>query len=210
MCVEKYKWRGYNFVGTKKMEFYFVKDFKKKYRFFSSPPIQQIEVNFNKWQKMWEEAKRRLLLLHPRMISQEQAFERGLNIKNSATHIYYSGNQDKEKIKRKFIFFLHKQRSKHFILLILETLLLPISGIMAFLPGPNIFFYVLFLVMIIQWRALKGIKIMIRKDHEFVYSPLLREWEAAVKSENTEKMQAVIKKIEQKLSINKIQKILYK
>jgi len=81
---------------------------------------------------------------------------------------------------------------------------------MAFLPGPNIFFYVLFLVMIIQWRALKGIKIMIRKDHEFVYSPLLREWEAAVKSENTEKMQAVIKKIEQKLSINKIQKILYK
>jgi len=97
MCVEKYKWRGYNFVGTKKMEFYFVKDFKKKYRFFSSPPIQQIEVNFNKWQKMWEEAKRRLLLLHPRMISQEQAFERGLNIKNSATHIYYSGNQERKK-----------------------------------------------------------------------------------------------------------------
>jgi hypothetical protein len=208
--VEKYKSRGYNFVIKIKMEFYFAKDFKKKYRFFSSPPIRPIDVNFNRWQKMWEEAKRRLLLLHPRMISQEQAFERALNLKNSVSEIYYSGSQNKDRIKRKFIFFLHKQRSKHFFLLIIETLLLPISGIMAFLPGPNIFFYVLFLLMIIQWRALKGIKIMIRKDHEFVYSPLLEEWEVAVKSEDPEKMQMVIEKIESKLSINKIKKILYK
>jgi len=194
----------------KKMEFYFVKDFKEKYRFFSSPPLQQIEVDFNKWQKMWEEAKKRLLLLHPKMISREQAFERALNTNNSGIKIYYSGSQNKKRIRKKFVFFLHKQRSKHFVLLILETLLLPISGIMAILPGPNIFFYVLFLVMIIQWRALKGIKILIKKDQEFVHSPLLREWDSAVESQNQEQMQKIIKEIEQKLSINKIKKILYK
>jgi len=194
----------------KKMEFYFVKDFKEKYRFFSSPPLQQIEVDFNKWQKMWEEAKERLLLLHPKMISREQAFERALNLNNSAIKIYYSGSQTKKRIRKKFVFFLHKQRSKHFILLILETLLLPISGIMAILPGPNIFFYVLFLVMIIQWRALKGIKILIKKDQEFVHSPLLREWDSAVESQNQEQMQKIVKEIEQKFSINKIKKILYK
>ena len=192
------------------MEFYFVKDFKEKYRFFSSPPLQQIEVDFNKWQKMWEEAKKRLLLLHPKMISREQAFERALNTNNSGIKIYYSGSQNKKRIRKKFVFFLHKQRSKHFVLLILETLLLPISGIMAILPGPNIFFYVLFLVMIIQWRALKGIKILIKKDQEFVHSPLLREWDSAVESQNQEQMQKIIKEIEQKLSINKIKKILYK
>jgi hypothetical protein len=194
----------------KKMEFYFVKDFKEKYRFFFFFFLQQIEVEFNKWQKMWEEAKERLLLLHPKMISREQAFERALNLNNSGIKVYYSGSQNKKKIRKKFVFFLHKQRSKHFILLILETLLLPISGIMAILPGPNIFFYVLFLVMIIQWRALKGIKILIKKDQEFVHSPLLREWDSAVESQNQEQMQKIIKEIEQKFSINKIKKILYK
>lgn len=192
------------------MEFYFVKDYKKNYRFFSSPSIHKIEVNFTKWQKMWEEAKRRLLLLPPKILSQEQAFEKAVNIRNSESKIYYSGIPNKEEIKKKFIFFLRKQRSKHFFILVLETLLLPISGLMAFLPGPNIFFYVLFLIMYIQWRALKGIKILINKNNEFVCSPLLKEWETAVKSADSGQMQAVMDKIKQKLSIKKIQKILYK
>ncbi|MFW6139915.1 MAG: hypothetical protein ACOC5S_00990 [Acidobacteriota bacterium] len=192
------------------MEFYFVKDFKKRYRFFSSPVVRETQVNFTKWQKMWEEAKKRLLLLPPRILGQEQAFERGLKLKDSKTIIYHSGRQDKDRIRKKFTFFLLKQRSKHIALLVAETLLLPITGLMAFLPGPNIFFYVLFLILYIQWRAFRGIKILLHKNHEFVYSPLLGEWEAAVKSQDPERMKEVIKKIDQKLSIHKIQKILYK
>jgi len=192
------------------MEFYFVKDFKKRYRFFSSPSIRPIDVHFTKWQKMWEEAKKRLLLLPPRILSQEQAFEKALRGRDSETRIYFSGSHDRSQIKKKFIFYLRKQRSKHLVLLVLETLLLPVSGLMAFLPGPNIFFYVLFLVMYIQWRAFKGIKVLIHKNHGFISSALLEEWEKAVELGAANKMERVINKIERELSINKIRKILYK
>jgi hypothetical protein len=96
------------------------------------------------------------------------------------------------------------------LFLIIEALLLPVSGLMAFLPGPNIFFYVLALIMYTQWKALRGIKVLIKKDHEFIDSPLLEEWEAAVESGKPEEMQAAMKKINNELCIDKIQKILYK
>lgn len=64
--------------------------------------------------------------------------------------------------------------------------------------------------MYTQWKALKGIKVLINKDHEFIDSPLLEEWEAAVESGEPGQMQVVIKKIDNELCIDKIQKILYK
>jgi hypothetical protein len=191
------------------MDYYFVKDFKKNYRFFSSHPIHPIEVNFTKWRKRWEEAKRRLMMLPPKILSQEQAFERALKIKDQETIIYYSGIKDKDRMKRKFSLFLEKQRSKHFFLLLFETILLPISGVMAFLPGPNVFFYVLFLIMYTQWRAMRGIKILIHKNHEFVCSSLLKEWESAVESRSSEQMEVVIEKMAREFPVNKIRKILY-
>jgi len=192
------------------MDYYFVKDYKKDYRFFSSQPFHEIEVNFTKLRQRWEEAKRRLMLLPQRILSQEQAFERAENLKEFSIKIHYSGSKGKSRIKKKFTFFLLKQRSKHILFLIIETLLLPVSGLMAFLPGPNIFFYVLALIMYTQWKALRGIKVLIKKNHEFIDSPLLKEWEAAVESGKPEEMQAAMKKINDELCIDKIQKILYK
>lgn len=192
------------------MDYYFVKDYKKNYRFFLSQPVHEIQVNFTKLRKRWEEAKKRLMLLPQKILSQEQAFERAVKLKEFRIKIHYAGSKKKSRIKKKFIFFLFKQRSKHILLLIIETLLLPISGLMAFLPGPNIFFYVLFLIMYTQWKALKGIKVLINKDHEFIDSPLLEEWEAAVESGEPGQMQVVIKKIDNELCIDRIQKILYK
>jgi hypothetical protein len=197
-------------LSTGKMDYYFVKDYKKKYRFFSSQPIHEIQVNFTKLRQRWEEAKRRLMLLPQKILSQEQAFERAVRLKEFGIKIHYSGSKEKSRIKKKFIFFLLKQRSKHIFLLIIETLLLPISGLMAFLPGPNIFFYVLFLIMYTQWKALRGIKILINKDHEFIDSSLLGEWEAAVESGEPGQMKAAMEKINNELCIDKIQKILYK
>ncbi|MBD3413166.1 MAG: hypothetical protein GF421_01890 [Candidatus Aminicenantes bacterium] len=191
------------------MEFYFVKDFKKKYRFFSSQPDQQIQVTFTKWKKMWEEAKRRLMLLPPKILFQELAFERGIKTKESECRIYFAAHQNQSQIQTRFLSFLRKQRVKHIWFLAIETLFLPLSGLMAFLPGPNIFFYVLFLIMFTQWRALIGIKRLIHAHHTFVGSSLLDEWDSAVNSENPEMLESVIQKIEKKLTIKKIRKILY-
>ncbi len=210
-CQFVAEWKGSHYNNRElKMDFFFVKDYRNNYRFFSSVPNPQIQANFSKWRKKWEQAKKRLMLLPPRILNQELAFERALKTKDSVTKIYFSGDQKQSRVRKKFTFFLQKQRSKHLFLLVVEGLLLPISGIMALLPGPNVFFYVLFLIMFIQWRALRGIKVLINKNHDFISSSLLKEWEEAVESSDLERIQAAIQNIEKEIPVDKVKKILYK
>jgi len=162
------------------MKYIFVKDFRHKYRFFSPQPISGIDIAFSRWKELWEKAKARLMLLPKRVLAQEQAFEKAPRVEEGAVEIFYSGHPEEKKVRSKFYFFLQRQRSKHVLLLIAETLLLPLSGLMALLPGPNVFFGVLALVMITHWQALKGINRLLKKEFTFIPHPLLGEWETAV------------------------------
>lgn len=53
--------------------------------------------------------------------------------------------EKKTKTKRVKLFFkiwLNKEKAKRLLLVIIEGLLIPFTGILALLPGPNFFFYV--------------------------------------------------------------------
>lgn len=192
------------------MQFFFVRDHHHRYRFFSSEPIQDIQVEFSRLKKIWEAAKQKLQLLPPKILRQEQAFGRITKIPEKQVQILYAGQAHPKKIKRKFYFFLQKQKSKHLLLLIIETLLLPISGVMALLPGPNVFFGVLALIMITHWQAFRGIQNLGKKEQSFVAAPVLLEWESSLASGKESEYPQIIQKIEQTYDLQNLKKILYK
>ena len=192
------------------MQFFFVLDHKEKYRFFSSEPIQNIQVKFTRLEKLWDEAKKRLMLLPKRILAQEQAFARVLKLEKDSIEILHSGRLEGKRLKLKFFLFLQKQRTKHLLLLIGEAILLPLSGLMALLPGPNIFFGVLALIMFTHWQAFKGINRISKKNQQFVTVQSLNEWEQVLSSREENELTAILEKIEEKYSLKDLTKILYK
>ncbi len=192
------------------MKFFFVLDHSEKYRFFSSEPIQNIQVKFTRLKKLWEEAKKRLMLLPKRILAQEQAFARALKLNEDSMEIIHSGRLNEKRLKIKFFLFLQKQRTKHVLFLIGEAILLPLSGLLALLPGPNIFFGVLALIMFTHWQAFKGINKVSRKKHLFVTSQALGEWEQALLSPEEKNLDAVLEKIEEEYTLKDLNKILFK
>jgi hypothetical protein len=192
------------------MKYFFVQDYRQKYRFFSSEPIQNIQVKFTRLEKLWEEAKKRLMLLPKRILAQEQAFARALKLNEDSVEILHSGRLDEKRLKIKFFLFLQKQRTKHILLLVGEAILLPVSGLLALLPGPNVFFGVLALIMFTHWQALKGINKISRKSRLFMTSRTLNEWEQALLSQKRKNLTAILDKIEEEYNLKDMNKILYK
>ena len=192
------------------MKFFFARDYKQKHRYFSSTPLSPTKLKSTRWNKIWEAAKKKLMLLPQRILRQEQAFGNILKLKEKKIHVIYSGRLKEKRIKIKFYFFLQKQRTKHVFLLIGETILLPISGLAVILPGPNVFFGVLALLMIIHWQALKGINRLLKKEHEFIPSLPLAEWEQAVGSKKEEELPGILETIKNEYNLDNIHKILWK
>lgn len=192
------------------MQFFFVPDYHSNLRFISSEPVQQIQVEFSRLKKLWTAAKEKLLLLPPRILRQEQAFARISNLSDESIQIQYSGMLQENKISKKFFFFLQKQRTKHVLLLLLEVILLPISGLMMILPGPNVFFGVLALIMITHWQALQGINALRKKHLQFIASPTFKKWELAVAEKNENEYAAILELIKLEYKLKNINKVLYK
>jgi hypothetical protein len=192
------------------MRFFFVRDYKKHYRYFSSEPLSQIQVNPPRWKKLWELAKKKLMLLPQRILRQEQAFARVLKLEDKKIQIFHSGQLDEKKIKHKFYFFLQKQRTKHVLFLVGEFVLLPISVLAAVLPGPNVFFGFLALIMITHWQAFRGITRTLKKKHEFISSTLFHDWEQALEQRGEDEFPRIIEDIEKEYNLDGIQKVLWK
>lgn len=190
------------------MEFFYTRDRKHRYRFFSSEPVRQIPIRFTRWEKVWEAAKQKLMLLPRRVLAQEQAFARIRTWPRKDITIRVSGCLGIRKTHRRFFLFLQKQRTKHIFLLVVEMILLPISGIMAFLPGPNVFFGVLALIMITHWQAFRGINRLSRLRRHFSPTPLLRQWEQAVDAARDNELTDILNNISLKYRVEKIRSIL--
>ena len=192
------------------MRFFFVKDYREKYRFFSAEPIRQIHLKFSRWKNIWEKARQKLMLLPRKNLAQEQAFEQILHTEEKQVEILYSGNCSEQRIRVRFFFFLQRQRTKHILLLIGETILLPITGLAALLPGPNVFFGVLALLMITHWQAFRGINRLAKKDYVFTPIPFLKEWEQALKKTDGDELTRILDKISEDYNLEHLQKILWK
>jgi hypothetical protein len=191
------------------MDYFFIRDYQNKYRFFTSEPIHPIEKEFSRLKKMWVAAKQKFLLLPKKTLAQEQAFEKALD-QNQKIEILHSGYLDEKKIKKRFFYFLQKQRTKHIFLLIGETLLLPLSGLMAFLPGPNVFFGVLALIMYTHWQSLRGINKISKLGYVFSAAEPFFDWEEKINSDSGMDLDKILAKIEKEYNIKNIKKILWK
>jgi hypothetical protein len=192
------------------MDFFFIRDHREKYRFFSSEPEKDISIPVSRTKRAWELAQKKLTLLPPRTLRQEQAFIRVLKTEGEAISIHHSGLRPEKRIRLRFSLFLYKQRSKHVLILIGETLLLPLSGLAALLPGPNVAFAALALLMITHWRALQGINRLSGKEHEFPVARLFADWEEACGQAQKEKYAEILKKIETEYRLSQVNKVLWK
>jgi hypothetical protein len=192
------------------MNFFFVQDHRGRSCFLSSEPLQPLQVKVSKSREVWEAAKKKVTGLNPRMLLQEQAFERAGRPEINPVRIACSERLDEKKARSRFTFFLHRQRTRHMAVLSGEALLLPVSGLAAILPGPNIFFYFLAVLMVIQWQATRGITHLLRKEHEFVPSPLLASWETAVESGDTSRYAEILDTIEKTCGLPRARRILWK
>jgi hypothetical protein len=149
------------------------------------------------------------MVLPQRMLRQEQAFARTLKIEEPGIRILYSGIADEHKIHHRFNFFLQRQRSKRVLYLIGEALLVPLTGLLMPLPGPNVAFYVVALLLITHWLSIRGVRAILKKEHEFVEAPLLAEWETAVADRAEDRYPDILDRIEREYGLVNLRKVLW-
>jgi len=192
------------------MNFFFVRDYRHRHRFFSAEPLGPLPAKFSKSRAIWETAKKKVTGLNPRMLLQEQAFEHGGRPGDGPLRVLHSGLADDKALRTNLFFFLQRQRTRHILVLAAEALMLPVSGLAALLPGPNIFFYFLAVLMVIQWQALRGISRILRREHEFVPDPLLAEWETAVNARDEGRFPELLARLETVHGLTAARKLLWK
>jgi hypothetical protein len=192
------------------MNFFFVRDYRHRHRFYSAEPLGPLPAKFSKSRAIWEAAKKKVTGLNPRMLLQEQAFEHGGRPGDGPLRILHSGRSEDKATRTQFFFFLQRQRTRHILVLVVEALFLPVSGLAALLPGPNIFFYFLAILMVIQWQALRGITRLIHKNTEFAPDPLLAEWEVAIDARAEARFPELLARLETAHGLPSARKILWK
>jgi hypothetical protein len=192
------------------MDFYLTRDYRERYRFFSSEPEKDISIPVSRPKRAWELAQKKLTLLPMRSLRQEQAFIHVLKMSDETISIRHSGCRPEKRIALRFFFFLQKQRTRHILLLIGETLLLPLSGLAALLPGPNVAFAALALLMFTHWQALRGINRLAGKKHRFSGDSLLAAWEEAVNLSQESRYAEILQGIEKERDLSGLRKVLWK
>ena len=191
-------------------EFFFVRDYRRKFRFFTADPPRPPDVRRTKAQAAWDLAKRKLMVLPQRILRQEQAFARALKIEEKEVRVLFSGAREETHVGLRFRLFLLKQRTTRILILIGETLLLPLTALTMPLPGPNVFFYVLALLMITHWQSFRGIHAFLKKEYAFAAAPLLAEWEEAVKAGDETVYLALLARMEAEWGLTDLRKVLWK
>lgn len=81
---------------------------------------------------------------------------------------------------------------------------------MALLPGPNVFFGVLALIMYTHWQSLRGINKILKLGYVLSPASSFSEWENAIYSEIDVNLDNTLEKIKEEYNIKNIKKILWK
>ncbi len=189
--------------------YFFVKDARKDPRLFCSEPPGPMPAKFSKSKEIWELAKKKLMLLPARTLRQEEALAKALRIPEPSVTVLHGAAEEKH-INLRFRFFLNKRRSQRLLLLIGEGILAPFTGIIALLPGPNIVFYALALIIITHWQSLRGVRALLSKKHEYRVDPLLTEWESAVAEGREADYPGIIERMEKTHGLKDLSKVLWK
>lgn len=82
-----------------------------------------------------------------------------------------SNRRRKEKrIKRYLKLWIKKEKFKRIILMILEGSILPLTPFLAVIPGPNVFFYVPFLLFYFHFKSYQGLSLFDPETVEIIIS----------------------------------------
>jgi hypothetical protein len=192
------------------MVFFFVRDHRRRHRFYAAAPLGPLPANFSRTRAVWETAKKKVTGLNPRILLQEQAFDLGGRPSEDPLRILHSGRHEDRALRTRLFLFLERHRTRHIVLLVLEALAVPFTGLIALLPGPNVVFYVLAVIMVIQWQALRGIRRILHREHDLVADPLLAEWEAAVEARDEARYQEILDRIGQVHGLPSPRRLLWK
>jgi len=192
------------------LTFFFVRDHKRDYRFFSSEPPKPPDLKRSKVKEGWEFAKKKLMLLPQKTLRQELAFARALKLKDPVVKILYSGFSDEKRINFWFHVFLQKHRTKRLFILIGEAIILPFTALTVPLPGPNVTFYALALLIITHWQSFRGVHALLKKKRDFEAAPLLAEWEDAVKAHAEDRYPDILARLEREYALVNLRKVLWK
>ena len=189
------------------MRFFFLPDKKNNFKFLSEE-LSELKIESKKWQKLWIKAKNALTKPIPAKFTvQEKAFAQLMSIKDNI-EILYPESLSYKKAKVKFKRFLYKERTKHIILLIGEIILLPLSGLVTPIPGPNIIFYALVFFIILHWQAFRGINKLMKKHYKLIPDSFFDKWYHAVKQDSKIGLNDILKEIENNYRIKELNKIL--
>ncbi len=190
-------------------EFFFVRDHERRYRFFSAEPVKPPDLKRSKLKASWELAKKKLMVLPQRSLRQELAFAQVGRLPDPVIAVFCSGLHDGEKIDARFHFFLLKKRTRSLIVLAAEAVALPFTALTMPLPGPNIIFYVLALLIITHWQSFRGVRAILKKRHGFQADPLFAEWEEAVENRAVERFPDILARVEKAHGLKGLRKILW-
>jgi hypothetical protein len=80
------------------------------------------------------------------------------DLKNYQIIIKTSEKKGQKKIKHNFRLWIQKEKSKRFIWLIIDALVIRFTGFLAILPGPNFFFYVPALLFYYHLNSFLGLR----------------------------------------------------
>ncbi len=83
------------------------------------------------------------------------------------------GRWKERRVMRQLGFWLRRERIKKLFYMIVELLLMPLAGLMAVLPGPNVFFYGLFLLFYFHLQAYLGLRRIRSSGLDVTIMPLL-------------------------------------
>lgn len=194
-------------MGSPMVTLFYVKDVNGTHRLFSSEPVG-LAAKPSKVKEAWELAKRKLMLLPQRTLRQEQALARALRVTEPSVRILH-GAEDAKHLNLKFKFFLNRVRGRRLAILIGELILVPPSGLVALLPGPNVAFYALALLILTHWQSFRGIRHLLKKELVYELSPGLEAWEDAVEEKREADYPALIEAIEKEHGLSGLKKVLW-
>lgn len=193
------------------MTFFFVRDHLGRRRFFSTDPVRPPELRFTRSWQAWEKARSWLLSFLPaRVLRQEQAFGRALTWNEGPLPVLHGDAEEPGRAAHRLAHFLRTHKRRHILLMIFEAVLMPLTGLAAVLPGPNIVFYAPALFFLVQVKALRGLGRAVRLERDLRLDPLLAEWESAVREGAADRYPGLLARIETVHGLTGLRKVLWK
>ncbi len=74
-------------------------------------------------------------------------------LKEYEIEIIFKGNEKDEQVISALKSWLQRKKMRRVLYIIVELLLMPLTWLMALLPGPNIFFYFLFIFLFFHFKS---------------------------------------------------------